>query len=191
MAELQTERDDETEAIRKEAQVGFTRAVFGLPDDLDKDAVESTNRQIRAAYQRVSASAGPAVRALERLAAVIEEQSANLPEKMQLDLERKYVLAVADRIRRFCFTVGTSLPLEKIIKKMVKERDEFQQSPERPRTTAQRTLLLWHHLVENDPAKWEHMHQLARRWHVSDADDIDSFKRYVKSLNREFDWPFN
>ena len=31
MAELQTERDDETEAIRKEAQVGFTRAVFGLP----------------------------------------------------------------------------------------------------------------------------------------------------------------
>lgn len=50
---------------------------------------------------------------------------------------------------------------------------------------------LWHRLVKCDPGKWEHMHQLARRWHVSRAGDIDSFKRYVKRLSSEFDWLFN
>ena len=188
ISELHTKRDEEIEVNREEAAVEFTRAQYGLPDDLDKESVERTHRQIRQAYQQISTSAMTAVSALEKLAGLIERQSANLPTKLKLELDaEREVLAVAQRIRKWAKMVQDDLDLDKDIKKLIEQNpNEYKPSAKLPKTTSQRTLLLWHRDVEDYPEKWNDMRALAGKWNISQSSGPDEFKRYVRKLASKF-----
>ncbi len=187
-SELLTERDKKSEANREEAEVEFTRTQYGLPDDLDKPSVESANRQIRAAYQRISTSAMTAVTALERLADVIEKESESLPMKMRLEFDpERELLTIAQRIRTWATTVQIDLGLDKAIKKLIEQNpNKYEPSAKLPETTPQRTLLHWHHYIEDYPAKWNDMLALAGKWNISRIKDPEIFKRYVRKLASKF-----
>ena len=188
ISELHTERDKKSEATRQEAEVEFTRAQYGLPDDLDKASVERTHRQVRQAYQQISTSATTAVRALEKLAGVIERQSANLPMKMRLELDpEREVRAVAQRIRQWAILVQRDLGLDKAIKKLIEQHpDEYKPSSKLPATLSQRTLLQWHHYIEDYSEKWNDMRALAGKWNISRIKGPEEFKRYVRKLASKF-----
>ena len=49
-------------------------------------------------------------------------------------------------------------------------------------SVSQLVLTSWRHLVPDYDGKWQDMYALARLWRISNSQDLEDFKRYVRQI---------
>jgi hypothetical protein len=142
----------------------------------DPELAKLLNQKGREARQQVHSSARAAHRQLATLCRVYEQNFQGLPSHIQSTFPIAKLLECRDQIlslQRWADPGRNPL--------LAARKRKLSRGP----TVPVLTYLWWRYLVE-PPATWEEMHSFAIAWRISDAEDVESFRRLVLKQTANF-----